>query len=317
MAAPDYVLFIFLFNKIEKPNLLFRDENGELIKLSAQQHLDRLLIGTSVLGFNRKEKDGTFTRPSNRIEAKIDDIIFLRLCSRKNVTIWKDYEKTKEVNKPYCNIIIDNRPGIAQLAIEKNGAFGTNGPDKVVEIISTYMNNALAPFGYEIEITRKLRTVEVWDMVAERVKVDDPVKSVKLDFHDPSKTEAIDATDEQMRQVKLLLSLAKDMGAVNSNYQVMDADKGTLILYKQQKDLAGMVALCTNNGWDIEIRFKNFGVYRTNTKQGAVFSMKDSILTEFICGDVELYGNDGQGKSNLVEWLDNVRAITTEYDNEK
>lgn len=317
MAAPDYVLFKFLFNKIEKPNLLFRDENGELIKLSAQQHLDRLLIGTSVSGFNKKEKDGTLTPLISRIEAKHDDIIFLTLCAHKNFSFWQGYEKKRDVNEPFCNIIIDNRPDIAQLAIEKNGAFGTNGPERVVGIITEYVNKALAPFGYEILITRKLRTVEVWDMVYERANVGDPVKSVKFDFHDPRKYEAIDATDRQMQQMNMLLTLARSMGAVNSMYQMNAAKNGTLTLDKQQKDLAGMVSLCTNNGWDIEIKFKNFGVYRTNTKQGAVFSMSNSILSEFVNGEIQITADHPAGEFTLIEWLDQVRSITKDYENEE
>lgn len=313
----DYVIYKYLFQKVAPQELLFRDDNGELVKLSAQQHLDRLLIGPSVLGFNKVEKDGSLTPLSNRIESKHDEIIFLRLCSRKNVTIWKDYEKKKEVNEPFCNIIIDNRPGIAQLAIEKCGAFGTNGPDKVVDIITAFVNKALEPFGYEIVITRKMRTIEVWDMVAERVKMGDPVKSVKFDFHDPRKTEAIDATDKQMQQMTMLLSLAKSMGAVSSIYQMNASQNGSLILDRTQKDIAGMVSLCTNNGWDIEIRFKNFGVYRTNTKQGAVFSMPTGALSTFVNGEIQITPEHLQGEFSLIEWLDHVRSITKEYDNEE
>ena len=313
----DYVIYKYLFQKVAPQELLFRDDNGELVKLSAQQHLDQLLIGPSVLGFNKVEKDGSLTPLSNRIESKHDEIIFLRLCSRKNVTIWKDYEKKKEVNEPFCNIIIDNRPGIAQLAIEKCGAFGTNGPDKVVDIITAFVNKALEPFGYEIVITRKMRTIEVWDMVAERVKMDDPVKSVKFDFHDPRKTEAIDATDKQMQQMTMLLSLAKSMGAVSSIYQMNASQNGSLILDRTQKDIAGMVSLCTNNGWDIEIRFKNFGVYRTNTKQGATFSMPAGALSTFVNGEIQITPEHPQGEFSLIEWLDHVRSITKEYDNEE
>lgn len=231
------------------------------------------------------------------------------------VAVWQDFKKEYHDNEPYCNIIIDNRTNVAQIAIEKSGAFGgKEGTDKVKSILEEFINNAVKPYGYQVEITRKLRSIEMWDMVADRIKQHDPVKYVRFNFRDPAETQAIDATEMQLKQLELMSALRKATGAVSSFMQMEASNTGTLILDKEQKDLAGMVGLCSNNGWDIDIHFRDFGIYRTGQLQSAVFPLNIAILNQFASDEGRIEFEGPEGELDLILWLDNIRDITNDYD---
>lgn len=311
----EYVIYKYVFTKTDEINLFKQTEEGERIVLSAQEHLQSHLTGTSLLGLNKHEKDGTLTPLANKIVAQHEDVTLLQLCNKTKVAVWQDFKKEYHDNEPYCNIIIDNRTNVAQIAIEKSGAFGgKEGTDKVKSILEEFINNAVKPYGYQVEITRKLRSIEMWDMVADRIKQHDPIKYVRFNFRDPAETQAIDATEMQLKQLELMSALRKATGAVSSFMQMEASNTGTLILDKEQKDLSGMVGLCSNNGWDIDIHFRDFGIYRTGQLQSAVFPLNIAILNQFASDEGRIEFEGPEGELDLILWLDNIRDITKDYD---
>ena len=282
----EYVIYKYVFTKTDEINLFKQTEEGERIVLSAQEHLQSHLTGTSLLGLNKHEKDGTLTPLANKIVAQHEDVTLLQLCNKTKVAVWQDFKKEYHDNEPYCNIIIDNRTNVAQIAIEKSGAFGgKEGTDKVKSILEEFINNAVKPYGYQVEITR-----------------------------DPAETQAIDATEMQLKQLELMSALRKATGAVSSFMQMEASNTGTLILDKEQKDLAGMVGLCSNNGWDIDIHFRDFGIYRTGQLQSAVFPLNIAILNQFASDEGRIEFEGPEGELDLILWLDNIRDITKDYD---
>lgn len=310
----DFVIYKYTFSKASERELLFESPDGELVKLSAREHLDRFLVGRSLTGFNKKERDGGYIPLQCDLLFKDDDVALLALCDAKKVTFWDQYQKKQIDSHPFSHVIIDNREGVAQIAVERNSAFGSkDGTDRVCNILTDFINSSLKPFGWKVEITRKSRSVDVWDVVTDRVKMNDIVKSVRFNFRDPQKTEGIDATESQIKQMRLLTSLSRAMGAVNSYLQLDATPDGALIFDKEQKDLAGMVALCGNNGWDIDITFRDFGVYRVGRLQSAVFSVTNDTVSDFATGQQCFCDGDSGVHYSLIQWLNEVRQYTQGY----
>ena len=68
------------------------------------------------------------------------------------------------------------------------------------------------------------------------------------------------------------------------------------------KDMAEMVNLCCNKGYDIQIKFKNYKTYRINDYVKRFVSMDDNLLTEFRQNNSYLFGDN----ESLILWLNKV-----------
>lgn len=80
---------------------------------------------------------------------------------------------------------------------------------------------------------------------------------------------------------------------------------------EKNKDMAEMVRLCAENGYDISIIFKEFKTYRINDYVRAYYPMNDSVLQNFRVGTLTI-----EGKNALEDWFDIVIEHTKDYKNE-
>lgn len=92
----------------------------------------------------------------------------------------------------------------------------------------------------------------------------------------------------------------------------MEFDKNTRgKISEKNKDMAEMVRLCGENGYDISITFKDYKAYRINDYVRAYYPMTLDVLQRFSIGAPNL-----DGKTTLEEWFDNVQEQTKGYVNE-
>lgn len=102
-----------------------------------------------------KKNGDTAIYPNDILKVR-QGVALLHICNLTQVSIWDKYKERREVSKPFCRVIIDNRPGVAQMAIERTSAFDGN-PDKVRNILQESLHALLAPAGLSIEIRAKMR----------------------------------------------------------------------------------------------------------------------------------------------------------------
>lgn len=79
----------------------------------------------------------------------------------------------------------------------------------------------------------------------------------------------------------------------------------------KNRDMAEMVRLCAENGYDILVKLKDFKVYRINDYVKAYFPLEEDALHNFRIGSV-----DFNGKTELEKWFDHVAEQTEHYVNE-
>ena len=99
----------------------------------AQKCFASLFDQNSIDNLAKINKKGGATRLPNDVMAKSDDIFIWRVNNSQIKEWWKrsgkdnkgidKYEKEEIESNPYCNVLIDNRPGICLIAIEKSTAF--------------------------------------------------------------------------------------------------------------------------------------------------------------------------------------------------
>jgi Ca2+-binding EF-hand superfamily protein len=112
-------------------------------------------------------------------------------------------------------------------------------------------------------------------------------------------------------RLKSMMRTAEIADALKSTF-LMEFDKNTNgKISKENKDLAEMVRLCGENGYDICITFKEYKTYRINDYVRAYYPMTHDVLKKFGEGSLTL-----EGKTQLEDWFDEVDEQTKGYVNE-
>lgn len=289
-------------------------KQGNMDGTTGQDYLDKLLSVKQLNLFRTSAKTGDPTLYPNTVLKTRDGVTLMRVCNVKHLTLVQDYKEHKLESNPYCHVLIDNRPGVGQLAIEQSGAFDGES-DKVRDILQESLHAQLADVGLTIEIRAKVRVMDFWETVEEQMRRrDERVRRVIFDFSDPDKSEPIDAPPSVIEHLRFLNNLSQLTGAVKSQYKLEAKREGTLRLDRAHEDLAQMVGLCCNNGYRIAVHFKHFGVFHNGDCEKAMFDIEKEQLLNFVNGQRAMNGNaDGEPTYALVSWLDDVREYTKDY----
>lgn len=300
--------------------VLIESEEKELFRKDgplSPQDIFGGLLGGKKLNLYRTERDGTVVTYPNDIVCAREGVTVMRVCNVKDFTYYKDYKQIKEVSNPWCIIVIDNRPGVAQIAIEHSASFDGD-PGKPRTLLWELFHRELSEYGLNLEINAKMRTEGFWDTVEWQCRTrHDTVRQVVLEFPNPRTTGPIDAAGETRERLELLADYLCAFGAVRGSLRI-DADKhGTLSVDKKSEDLAQMVALCGNNGYTIAVHFREMGVYRYGDHVMAMNKMQESLLADFESGQKTISPGNAAGSYALIQWLDDIREQTKNYDDAK
>ena len=319
-----YEIYKFDFHKAIQKTVI-ADANGadgnKYIR-QAQTCFASLFDKNSIEKLAKKNKKGEITLLPNDVMAKRDDILFWRVNNSQMKEWWRrkgkdnkgidKYEREEDESNPYCYVLIDNRPGHGLMAIEKSSAWGSN-PDQVRDMILDNFNRMLADkFDLEMRIEARMNPKDIWDFVHERIfEHGDYIRKVSFVFQNPKKINKTNAMEVKSSRLKAMLKSVEISDALKGFF-MMEFDKNTNSKISQNnKDMAEMVRLCGENGYDISITFKEFKTYRINDYVRAYYPMSSDMLVNFDIG-VQTF----EGKTQLEEWFDMVEEETKGYVNE-
>jgi|GEM_PF-2158923 len=278
----------------------------------AQEVFDGLFQGVRPLNIARENKDKVIVPLENEITCKHDRTIILLVCNEK---IHKYIEKRDEhelISHPGCYVIIDNREGIAQMAIERSPSFQSD-PDKVCQLLQRAINDKLAAFRLKIEIRCKVREAPFWEVIQKQtVEHQDRVKWIKFNFGVPEESAGIDATDEMKAMISGMNRLGRIMGAEKGQYVYNASETGTLHIDQTEEDMAQIIHYCSTNAYDISVGFRYYGVYRYGREERAFAQLEDHVLDDFI-HERPTTDHEGNGVWGLHLWLDNMRRMYEDY----
>ena len=258
----------------------------------------------------------------NDVLAKSGDFFIWRVNNSQLKEWWKKngkdskgidkYEKDEIESNPYCHVLIDNRPGYGLMAIEKSTAWGSK-PDMLRDVILENFNRMLADlFDLEIRIEARMDPKDIWEFVHSRIaEHGDYIRKVSFVFQNPKKINKSDSMVVKSTRLKAMLKTVEISEALKGFF-TMEFDKNTNSrISKENKDMAEMVRLCGENGYDIIITFKEFKTYRINDYVRAYYPMSLDAIQGFRIGTRTM--ND---KTEIEEWFDFVYEQTKDYVNE-
>lgn len=319
-----YAIYKYDFHKAIQPLVQTRADgiDGAKYLKQAQKCFESLFDQNTIDGLCKISRDGDASRLPNDVLKKAGDIIMWRVNNSQMKDVWtrrgKDgngidrYEPDKVESNPFCNVLIDNRPGKCLMAIEKSAAWSSK-PDGLRDILLENFNLLLANrFDLEMRIEARMNPKDIWDFVHERIyDHGDFVKEVKFTFQNRKKVNRTDAMEVKSSRLRAMLRTAEIADALKA-YFVMEFDQyASGKISPKNKDLAEMVNLCANNGYDISIRFNNYKLYRINDYVRAYYPMMEEDLNSFQIGSRLI-----DERTTLERWFDEVDEQTKGYVNE-
>jgi len=288
----------------------------------AQTCFASLFDQNSIDNLAKVNKKGEATRLPNDVLAKMGDIFIWRVNNSQMKEWWKrsgkdskgidKYERNEIESNPYCYVLVDNRPGVCLMAIEKSTAWGGK-PDQLRDMLLDNLNLVLADrFDLEMRIEARMNPKDIWEFVHERLfEHEDYIRRIQFVFQNPKKVNKTNAMEVKSARLKAMQKTVEISDALKGFF-TMEFDKNTNDkISEKNKDLAEMVRLCGENGYDIVITFKEFKTYRINDYVRAYYPMTLDVLRRFSIGPLTI--ND---KTELEEWFDLVDEETRGYVNE-
>ncbi len=319
----QYAIYKFDFHKATTRSII-AESNGvdgtKYVKI-AQKCFDSLFDQNTVDDLSKTNKNGEYSRLPNDVMAKSGDIYFWRVNNSQLKDLWTrngknskgidNYEKQEIESNPYGNVLIDNRPGSCLMAIEKSEAW--SDPDKLRDMLLHNFNTKLADkFDLEMRIEARMNPTDIWDFVHERIyEQGDYITKVSFTFQNPKKINKTNAMEVKSARLKAILRTTVISNALRGFF-AMEFDRSTNNKISQKnKDMAEMVRLCGENGYDLCIKFKDFKTYRINDYVKAFYPLEKKKLDNFSIGAITI-----EGKTVLEDWFDNITEQTKNYTNE-
>lgn len=319
-----YAIYKYDFHQASQRTVVAESEGidgSKYIKI-AQNCFASLFDQNTIDKLAKRNKKGEATLLPNDVMAKSDDFIIWRVNNSQIKEWWKrngidssgiaKYEMEEIESNPYCNVLIDNRPNICLMAIEKSSAWGSN-PDMLRDIVLDEFNRKLTEkYDLEMRIEAIMNPTDIWDFVHERIyEHHDYIRKIAFSFQNPQKINKTNAMDIKSTRLKAMLRTVEISDALKGFF-TMEFDQYTNSkISPKNKDMAEMVRLCGENGYDISIVFKEFKTYRINDYVRAYYPMNDSVLQDFRTGARTI-----EGKNALEDWFDIVIENTKDYKNE-
>lgn len=308
-----YSIYKYELSQIDEMEaILHCDESKETPLSLAQEVFDGIFHGMRPLNITKENKEKVIIPLDNEIMCKRDRLTILLVCNEKRQKYTEKKEERELISHPGCYVIIDNREGIAQMAIERSSSFQSNS-DKVCLLLQQAINNKLAAYRLKIEIRGKVREAPFWEVIHKQtVEHEDRVKWIKFNFGVPEEGAGIDATEEMKAMISGLNRLGRVMGAEKGQYMYNASETGTLHIDQAEKDMAQVIHYCSTNAYDISVGFRYYGVYRYGREEKAYAQLADKVMDDFI-HERPTIDDDGNAAWGLLLWLNNMRRMYEDY----
>ena len=301
-----YVIFSCNICALSTTDELFKEEYcyPEERKLEAHDYLDTF---ESLFPSKNKAMDLSTQNHENGniIEQHLDHVVLFLLQADKTKTVdTKEFSKETHEHKPSGRIILDLRKDKQLILIEKKSGFLK--PNIAIENLSLAFNKLLYPKGLQFTYKQyKIKNEGFWEMVDLIKQITKAtINRVQFDFIKSKESTEIDP-----------------MYIATSILPIEDADYGSIILEadgckdlavkRRQKDIEHMILLCSKQGYNLTVHFREFGLYRYGMDVDAQLGIDEKILTDFIEGQKHFDMDLQYQPVSIHTWLDQCFEIIT------
>lgn len=247
-------------------------------------------------------------------------VVLLRIDRLKNVYTY-DIEKDgpiPEIKKkghesyPNCHIIIDNREGCRQIAIEIEPA-AWRDTRKVRDILQYGLNEELRRFGLVISISAKTMPEDYWGLTQrKRKKENKALRKLTIGFDTSKMTTHAQAIIEKTMRLKSLMTMINYIGGGRGTLDLQSLPGTDELLRKKLTDIKNIVELCGENTYWLALTFSDGVTYRCGENVRAELPMTPSSIMESFARD-EGYRDFFKAQHDILKWLNWVQEQTKKY----
>lgn len=320
-----YAIYTYKLKEVPKRNEILPMEETTVDKMTPETKFE-LLFGKepgAELRVQKMKRHGTADKYPCQVLNHDANIILLRLVNDKNVDIWEEQpttspistiEKRKKPSKPFCYVIIDNRPDMQQIAIQTGSAAWRNAND-IKDLLQESLNGLLDSlnYGLEISILSKMLPSRFWDYVDRKRKKEKVyIKSMVFSFTNYKRRPEIDiksALSSEWRHFDSFMNLVDNIGGGSGEIKLTPPRNNELLKDRRRADIKHMVEICMNSNYSLSVTFSDDVTYKCNESLRAEFPMKD----EEIRGEFERQYHDLFNNYKLAKWLSDVKQRTEDY----
>jgi len=269
-----------------------------------------------------KNQKGEETSSPCYVRAHELGVVLLRIDKLKNVYVYEeewagpipDIKKNRHESHPNCHVVIDNREGCHQIAIEIEPA-AWRDTRKVRDILQHGLNDELKRFGLEITISAKTMPQDYWKLTQLKRKRDHvALKRMTIGFDTSKMTARASGIIKKTMRLKSLMAMIDGLGGGKGTIDLQSQPGKDDLLRKKMVDIKNIVELCGENTYWMALKFSDGVTYRCGDNVRAELDMIYSTAVEDFAngrGYQDLFNKQYE----ILLWLDFVKKETAKYDN--
>lgn len=311
----EFIIHNVLFDVANRMCDFNGDEEQEKPVYEYPNHYLGKIIGKrgQELPLYRKRRGNGDEHVPNCVLRNEGGIALIRIHNKENLTLYDlpesaeaevtDCVGVSQSSYPFAYVVVDYRGNQCQIAIEKTSNWDSK-TDCIRNCLQEYFgqNQFLLNLGIKVEDVReKTIATKFAEFIDERIIDEgDTIESFTFEYPNLKRRTTSDipeALTEQMNALSQFLETYDAVSGVITTKMEQDVDRDKL------KQLSTVVTMCSQNAFDLSVKFSDYGHYKCNESVVAKFEMKEIVISNFkdsLKSDIIDIYND------LASWLDDV-----------
>lgn len=261
------------------------------------------------LELNRTRRGGGEEHVPNCVLRNEDGIALIRIHNKEDYTIYdlpessenevKDCVGVSHSSYPFGYVVIDYRDGKCQIAIEKTSAWDSK-TTTIKNCLEDFFNDKLSG-NIGITTTLKEKTVSTkFEQFIDQRTIDhgDVIESFTFQYVNLKRNPTARVPSELTEQIDTMSKVLEMYDAISGTTTMK---MGTAVDNEKLKQLSTVVTMCSDNAFDLIVKFRDHGDYTCNESIIAKYPMNDIVIScfkDFTTPEVESSDFD------LRLWLD-------------
>ena len=260
------------------------------------------------LSLNRTRRGSGEEHVPNCVLRNEDGIALIRIHNKEDLVIVnlpedavEDCDVEPKSSYPFAYVVVDYRDGKCQLAIEKTSAWDSK-TTTIRNCFESFFNEKLSDsLGIITNLKEKTESTEFEQFIDERtIDHGDVIESFTFQYVNIKRNPTARIPDSLTEQMKMMSSVLEMYDAISGTTTMK---MGSAVDTTKLKQLSTVVTMCSDNAFDLIVKFKDYGDYTCNESIIAKYPMNDAVISlykDFVTPDVHTVDFD------LRLWLDDV-----------
>ncbi len=260
------------------------------------------------LSLNRTRRGSGEEHVPNCVLRNEDGIALIRIHNKEDLVIVnlpedavEDCDVEPKSSYPFAYVVVDYRDGKCQLAIEKTSAWDSK-TTTIRNCFESFFNEKLSDsLGITTNLKEKTESTEFEQFIDERtIDHGDVIESFTFQYVNIKRNPTARIPDSLTEQMKMMSSVLEMYDAISGTTTMK---MGSAVDTTKLKQLSTVVTMCSDNAFDLIVKFKDYGDYTCNESIIAKYPMNDAVISlykDFVTPDVHTVDFD------LRLWLDDV-----------